>query len=164
MSTFNNTATGLQATTKPAALLELAVLLSECEKNASTTDNPLNNIAITFDVEAGSAAIAATLPIIASLSQLGQIVVSAANYLGAEYVFNGNPNSDIRASHPPGAFLEMAQLVAVSEQAVTINPPNNVTISMDLEGSTATITIALPFTVGTNANGQPVIVATDYLP
>lgn len=164
MSNFNNSGTGLRSTNIPAAFLELAVFLSETERTASTAENPLNNITITFDAEARSAAIAATLPIKAILSESGQIVVSAINYLGATYVFNGNANSDIRATHPPAAFLEMAQIVAGAEQKVTVNQPNNITISMDLEAGTATITAALGFIVTINATGQPIITVVDYLP
>lgn len=70
MSIFNNGGTFL-ATTKPAALLEIAKRLSDVETANSTPDVPLNNVTITFDLEANTAAIAATLPIQPTISPAG---------------------------------------------------------------------------------------------
>lgn len=60
--------------------------------------------------------------------------------------------------------MEMAQIVAGSEQVIPNNTPNNVTIAMDLEGNTATITAALPIVTETDASGKVIITASDYLP
>lgn len=163
MSTFNNNLGPLSSNTKPKAFLEIALVLAALEARASTTENPLNSINVTFDAEARTSSIAATVPISASLNPAGQVVIQAENYLGADYPFSGN-GGDLKATSYPGAFLEMAQIVAAAEKAVTVNQPNNVTISFDLEGGIATVTAALPISININANGEPVVVATDYLP
>lgn len=87
MSTFNNGGGSLNATTKPAALVEVAHQLSNAEKAGSTVDNPINNITITFDLEANSAAIAATIPVAATLNSAGNLVITASDYLGGAVFF-----------------------------------------------------------------------------
>lgn len=163
MSTFNNGGGSLKATTKPGALLEVAHQLSNAEKTASTADNPVNNLTITFDLEANIAALAATLPIAATLNSVGNLVIAASDYLGGAASFNAGAG-DLRATTMPSAFLEVAQIVAGSEQAIVSNTPNNVTIAMDLEGGTATVTAGLPITTVTDATGKVIVTAADYLP
>lgn len=163
MSTFNNGGGSLKATTKPAALLEVAHQLSNAEKAASTADEPINNITITFDLEANTAAIAATIPVAAGLNSAGNLVISASDYLGGTAPFNAGAG-DLKATNLSAAFMEVAQIVAGSEQAIAANTPNNVTLAMDLEGGTATITSALPITTVTDATGKVIVTAADYLP
>lgn len=163
MSAFNNGGT-FSATTKPAALLEIAKRLSDIETANSTPDVPLNNVTITFDLEANTAAIAATLPIQPTISPSGQIVISAVNYIGPGGSYQPGANGDLHTAHWPGLFLEVAQLVGGAEKAVTVNQPNNVTIAMDLEGQTATVTAALPISATISANGSLNVAAADYLP
>jgi len=165
MSVFNNGGGTLKATTKPGALLEVAHSLSNAEKAASTPDNPVNNITITLDLEANTAALAATLPVAATLNAAGEVVIAAGDYLSGAAPFNGGTGGDLKAVNMPAAFLETAQVVAGSEQAVAVNTPNNVTISMDLEAQIATITAGLPITTTIDATtGKVIVTPTDYLP
>lgn len=163
MSTFNGGGGALKSTTKPAGLLELAHALNAAERAASTTDAPLNNITIGLDLEVLTAAIACTLPIGAALNTTGNVIITGTNYLGAS-TFNFGSGGDLRSSHLPAAFLEMAQTVAAAEAALTTSPANNVTISFDLEAGTATIAASLPISSTTDATGKVLITATDYLP
>lgn len=163
MSTFNNGGGTLKSTTKPAGFLEIAHLINEAERTASTVDLTLDNVTITYDTGARTATVDATLPIGSTVNSSGQIVISAANYLGAS-AFNPGTAGEIKGSTFPAAFLEAAQLLASSEQSVTPTPPNNISISFDLEALTATVTATLPVLPSLDSAGKPVFTATDYLP
>ncbi|MCC5619248.1 hypothetical protein LC605_30090 [Nostoc sp. CHAB 5836] len=163
MSTFNNGGGTLKSSTKPAAFLEIAHLINEAERAASTVDVTLDNVTINYDTGARTATIDATLPVGSTINSSGQIVISASNYLGGS-VFNPGTGGEIKASSFPSAFLEMAQFLAASEQAVTPAPPNNITIAIDLEALTTTISATLPVVPTLDSAGKPVFTATDYLP
>ena len=163
MSTFNNGGGTLKSTNKPAAFLELAHLINEAERSASTVDLTLDNVTVNYDTGARTVAIAATLPVGGSINANGQIVVSATNYLGG-VSFNPGTSGELKAANYPAAFLELAQVVAASEAAVAPTPPNNITISIDLEGLTATVAATLPVVPALDSAGKPVFTATDYLP
>lgn len=163
MSTFNNGGGTLKSTNKPAAFLELAHILNEAERAASTADVTFNNLNVAYDAEARTATITASLPVGSAINSSGQIVITATNYLGTA-PFNVGTGGELKGSHSPAAFLEMAQLLASAEQAVTPTPPNNITIAVDLEGLLATVTATLPIVPSLDSAGKPVMTATDYLP
>lgn len=163
MSTFNNGGGSLKSTTKPAAMLEIANLLANAEAAASTTDNPLNSISVTFDLEAKLAQISATLPIGVAIGTAGNFYGGASNYIGVSAAYVPG-NGDLKSIDLPAAFLEMAITVNIAEKAIVTNPPNNVTVSLDLENSQATVTASLPISMSVNASGEIVSHAVDYLP
>ena len=136
---------------------------NEAERIASTVDLTLDNVTIAYDTGARTAAITATLPVGSTINSSGQIVISANNYLGGS-TFNPGTGGEIKASNFPSAFLETAQFLAASEQAVTPTAPNNIAITVDLEGLTATVTATLPVVPSLDSAGKPVFTATDYLP
>lgn len=71
---------------------------------------------------------------------------------------------NVQATTLPGAFLELAQFVSAQEQqVVSEDPPDNISVSFDLDALTATVTATLPITYTSNAEGNIVITATDYL-
>ena len=63
-----------------AALLELATQLQTSELGVAEEVRP-NNVTITVDADAGTASVAATLPITFSLDSSGQLVVTATDYI-----------------------------------------------------------------------------------
>ncbi|WP_045055118.1 hypothetical protein, partial [Aliterella atlantica] len=162
MSTFapgsNN---ALSSTNIPGAFLEMAYLLNQAEKSISTVDNPVNNVTITFDLEASTAAVAATLPVIASSAANGTITIAAEDYIDSPITFGSG--STLKSPTYPGAFIEVAQLLSVSEASITTNPVNNITVSFDLEARTATIAASIPVTPTRSNQGGVEVVATDYL-
>ena len=72
--------TDLSSTHQPAALLELAAQLQASELTVDEATRP-NNVTIAIDADAGTASIAATLPITLSLDSSGQVVVTASDYI-----------------------------------------------------------------------------------
>ena len=70
----------LSSTHQAAALLELATQLQSSELAVPEETRP-NNVTITVDADAGTASIAATLPITLSLDSSGQMVVTATDYI-----------------------------------------------------------------------------------
>lgn len=163
MSTFNNGGGSLKSITKPAAMLEIANLLANAEAAASTTDNPLNSIAVTFDLEAKLAQITASLPINIAIGNAGNFFGVALNYIGvsAAYV---PATGDLKSIDLPAAFLEMAITLSLAEKAIVTDPPNNVIVALDLENLQASVTASLPITMSVNASGEIVAHAVDYLP
>lgn len=77
---FNNGNGELESTHKTAALLELAQKVQAAELVKPVDARP-NNLTITFDLEAATAAVDATLPITVTSNPSGAIVVTANDYL-----------------------------------------------------------------------------------
>ena len=70
----------LNSTNQPAALLELAAQLQASEFTVPEETRP-NNVTIAVDADAGTASIAATLPVTLSLDSSGQMVITATDYI-----------------------------------------------------------------------------------
>ncbi|MUL39312.1 hypothetical protein [Gloeocapsopsis dulcis] len=63
-----------------AALLETSMMLQNYELSVPEETRP-NNITVTFDSEAGSATIAATIPVTITLDPTGKPVITAEDYI-----------------------------------------------------------------------------------
>lgn len=167
MSVFTPGASGLDSTTKPAALFEAARLLDASE-NARNGANPgvapKQNITVSIDFSTRVAAIAATIPIAFGLDNAGKILVDTIDYLSAPYstfVAGG----DVKSVDTPSLFVEVAQILAAAEKAVTPvdDQPNNVSITVDAETQSVTVSANLPITTSSTTTGEVVIAAVDYL-
>jgi hypothetical protein len=72
---------------------------------------------------------------------------------------------EIKSTDKPSALLELAQLVQAAELTVPVETrPNNVTITIDGEASTATVSAVLPVIFSVDATGKIVVDAVDYIP
>lgn len=80
MASLLTPGTDIKSTTKPAGLLELAHLLQADELAVPAETRP-DNISITYDAEAGTASVTATLPITFTLDANGKPVATAVDYL-----------------------------------------------------------------------------------
>ncbi|MEM9926769.1 MAG: hypothetical protein AAF915_23980 [Cyanobacteria bacterium P01_D01_bin.50] len=73
--------------------------------------------------------------------------------------------SDLSSATQPAALLELAFQLQASEITIPEETrPNNVTITVDAEEGTASISATLPVSFSLDASGQPVLTATDYIP
>ena len=73
--------------------------------------------------------------------------------------------ADLESTNQPAALLELAFQLQASELTIPEDTrPNNLTIAIDGEESTATVTATLPVTFALDASGKPVVTATDYIP
>jgi hypothetical protein len=72
--------TNIKSTNKPAGLLELAHLL-QADELAVPADTRPNNVTISYDAEAATATVTATLPITFSLDANGKPVATATDYI-----------------------------------------------------------------------------------
>jgi hypothetical protein len=71
----------LNSDSLPEALLEIASLLAASEKAVTPAENQPNNVQITFDLETGSAVIAANLPFTTAAAANGDVTIHAIDYL-----------------------------------------------------------------------------------
>lgn len=170
MSVFQSgTGGALVSTTLPAALFEVSRLLISAENTRNAANSgvaAINNITANLSIDGGVASIAATIPIIATLSTSGVPTISAQNYLGSAYTgFIPGTGADVKSTNVIAAFVEIAQLLSATEKGVTPveNQPDNVQITYDLEASSATISANLPFSTTASASGNITIEALDYL-
>jgi hypothetical protein len=75
------------------------------------------------------------------------------------------PGTDIKSTNKVAGLLEIAQLLQAAELAVPEETrPNNVSISIDLETGTASVTATLPVSAVVSSTGTIVVAATDYIP
>lgn len=70
----------LKSTHKAALFLEAGLSLQASELSVPAETRP-NNLTITFDSEAGTATIAATLPVSIQLDNSGKAIVQAVDYI-----------------------------------------------------------------------------------
>lgn len=75
------------------------------------------------------------------------------------------PGTDIKSTNKVAGLLEIAQLLQVAELGVPEEArPNNISISIDLETGTASVTATLPVSAVVSPTGTIVVTATDYIP
>lgn len=77
-------------------------------------------------------------------------------------VFTPGTGGTLKSTDLPGALLETAQLTQIAEQGMS-TPKNNVSVSLNSEGTVATITAQLPVTTTVSTDGSIKVVATDYI-
>ncbi|MBD2416064.1 hypothetical protein H6G80_03155 [Nostoc sp. FACHB-87] len=169
MSTFDPGDAGtLKSTQLPAALFEICRALDAAENTRNGANpglTPRRNISTTVSFDTGTIAVAATIPVTPSIGAGGLIQLTASDYLGAPYSNFTNGGGDLASDTLPEALLEMANLLAAAEKAVTPaeNQPNNVQVQFDLETGSATISANMPFTTAAATNGDVTVHAIDYL-
>jgi hypothetical protein len=169
MSTFDPGDNGtLKSTQLPAALFEICRALDAAENTRNGANpglTPRRNISTTVSFDTGTIAVAATIPVTPSIGAGGLIQLAASDYLGAPYSTFVNGGGDLASDTLPEALLEIANLLAAAEKAVTPaeNQPNNVQVQFDLETGSATISANMPFTTAASANGDVTVHAIDYL-
>lgn len=75
-----------------------------------------------------------------------------------------NPGTgDLSSSDLPSAFVELAALLQLAEAAIADTPPNNVTLTADVDGGNFTISVNLPISASVDGSGQPTITVSDYV-
>lgn len=75
-----------------------------------------------------------------------------------------NPGSgDLSSTNLPAAFVEIAARLQLAETAIATNPPDNLTLTSDIDGQSFGINASLPISATVDTSGQPIMAATDYL-
>lgn len=158
----------LKSDTKPAALVEAALVLDAAEKARNGNNpgiTPKNNVSLTFSSDDGTANIAATLPVDVSVGADGSVKYLPKDYLGGGYA-TFTAGGDITATSAMAAFLQVAQILSAAEKAIqpTEDQPNFIQVEASSETGTVTVTASLPYTSTIDATtGSLTITAYDYL-
>ncbi|MBE9056349.1 hypothetical protein [Sphaerospermopsis sp. LEGE 08334] len=169
MSTFDaGTGGTLKSTQIPQAFFEVCRALDAAENTRNGANPglpPRRNLSTTVSFDTGTVAVAATIPIIASIQTDGTIKISGSDYLGSTYSSFNNGGGDLTSTNIVAAFLETASLLSSAEKVVTPveNQPNNIQIVIDTEAGNATVSANLPFTTAAANNGDVTVIAIDYL-
>ncbi|NJL64897.1 MAG: hypothetical protein HC903_27705 [Methylacidiphilales bacterium] len=169
MSIFDpGTAGTLNSTQIPAAFFEVCRALDAAEnlRNGSNPGlPPRRNLSTTVSFDTGTIAVAATLPVSVNVQTDGSIDITASDYLGATYSTFSGGGGTLKSDTLPEAFLELANILAAAEKAVTPADaqPNNIQIQFDIETGSATISANMPFTTEAASDGDVTIHAIDYL-
>ncbi|NEO34266.1 MAG: hypothetical protein F6K36_28460 [Symploca sp. SIO3C6] len=155
----------MSALTLPAAFAEAAHMLFAAETEIAADNRP-GFISVTSDLSAATITVSATLPVTTTLNANGQVVVTASDYLqplGATSEFDAG-GGELSSIHKTAALFEIAQKVHAAEQALPADTqPNNLTVAIDLEASTAQIDASFPITSAIGANSTIVLTVVDYL-
>ncbi len=168
MSLILTTGSSLKSDTKPAALIEAALLLDGAEKarnGANPGITPKNNVSLVFSSDEGTANITATLPVDVSVGTDGGVKYLPKDYLGGTYAAF-TAGGDVTATSAMAAFLQVAQILSAAEKAIqpTEDQPNFIQVDSSSETGTVTITAAIPYSSAIDATtGSLTITALDYL-
>jgi hypothetical protein len=166
-SVILTTGSSLKADTKPAAVLEAALLLDAAEKARNGQNpgiTPKNNVSITLSSDDGTAVLTATLPVDVTIGSDGSVSYAPKDYLGGSYAAF-TPGGDVTATNRMAALVQVAQILSASEKAVqpTEDQPNFIQIESSSEAGTITIAAAMPITQTIDTAGNVVTEALDYL-
>lgn len=154
MATFNPGTSGtLKSVKLESAFVEICEYLQDPEAAAN-----LNNVTITYNSDALTAAINATIPVTSTIGTGGAVTFAAVNALSDTFVGGGGTLS---AAHGYAALLECAKRLQIAESGLS-TPINNVSVTINDEAGTATITANIPITIAVNASGKPEITAVEY--
>ncbi|BAU63031.1 hypothetical protein STA3757_03860 [Stanieria sp. NIES-3757] len=77
--------------------------------------------------------------------------------------FDPGTSGTLKSTTIPAAFVEAVTVLQNREAAITTNPPDNVTVSIDVDNQLATLALTLPITFSLDGTGKPVVTASDYL-
>ncbi len=168
MSAYSNTGSGITATTKAAAFVEVCRLLNEAEiaRNAANPGlTAKNNVTMSASFDNKTFSIAASLPIQNVLDTTGKMVLDAVDYLGTLYSVFVPGTGQAKSTDLPSLLLEIAQILSAAEKAITpeADQPNNIQLTYDNESGVATITGNIPFTATIGAAGVVSLTALDYV-
>jgi len=154
MATFNRGTGGtLKSTVLEAAFLEICEYVQPLE-----TDLNLNNVTVTYNSDALTAAVNATIPVSSTIGAGGSIIYTATNSLSDPFL---NGGGTLSATHGYAAVLETAKRLQAAEAGLT-TPINNISVTINDEAGTATIAANLPISIAVNTSGKPEIVADEY--
>lgn len=148
----------LKSVSYEAALVEACQLLELAEETSISpdtvdfTDVSHNNTTKTFEISVA-------LPFTVALTGAGIPTISATAYIAP--IFN-NGGADIDATTLPGAVLELAQKIQITERSNSANP-NNLNIVYNTDDGVATITASIPCVRSVTATGAILTTATPYL-
>jgi hypothetical protein len=151
-----------------SAFVEAAQLVANAELAITEVNRP-TNMAISSDLRLGTLTIAASLPVTISVNSSAQAVISAFDYIAVLAASGGNSTfidggSELNATNLVSAFWELASKLSAAELALPeATRPNNLTISSDFDGGTATISASIPIVVTFDTTGKLVVDAVNYL-
>lgn len=168
MTAYISTGSSLSSDTLAAAFVEAARILNDAESNRNAANPgvaPKNNVSMTADFDGRTLNTTLALPIIQTFDGSGKVVIQAQDYLGTIYSAFTVGTGDAKSSTKMGAALEIAQILAAAEKAVTpeTDQPNNIQITYDFEAKLANISATTPFTPSIGLNGEVTLTALDYV-
>lgn len=168
MTAYVSTGSSLSSDTISAAFIEAARILNDAESlrnSANPGVAPKNNVSMTADFDGKTLNTTLALPIIQTFDISGKVVIGVQDYLGVTYSAFTVGTGQAKSSTKMGAVLEIAQLLAAAEKAVTpeTDQPNNIQITYDFESQLANITATTPFTPSIGALGEITLTALDYV-
>lgn len=157
----------LQSTALPAALLEVATILSNTEKALTT---PQNNVQVAYDFESLIATVTASLPITVNNATPAHVALVPVDYAPVAD-FNATAVTGLTGgasiNNPSLALLKIATAIDAAEKAKvaaggSIPEGVGVALTADLENLRAGLSIDVPFAVAISG-GQQVLSAVNYL-
>lgn len=168
MTAYVSTGSSLSSTTLAGAFVEAARLLNdaEAERNAANPGvAPKNNVSMTADFDGRTLNTTIALPFVQTFDTAGKVVIAASDYLGGTYSAFTVGTGQAKSTTKMGAVLEIAQILAAAEKAITpeTDQPNNIQITYDFEALTANITATTPFTPNVGTAGEITLEALDYV-
>jgi hypothetical protein len=168
MSLYLSTGSTILSDTISAAFVESARLLNDAEslRNAANPGvTPKNNVNMTADFDARTINTNISLPLIQSFDVSGKVVIQAQDYLGVIYSAFTPGTGTAKSLTIMGAVLEVSQLLAAAEKAITpeTDQPNNIQITYDFEARIIQITATTPFTPTVGVSGEVTLTALDYV-
>jgi hypothetical protein len=168
MTAYISTGSSLSSDTLSAAFIEAARILNDSESTRNAANPgvaPKNNVSMTADFDGRTLNTTLALPIIQTFDTSGKIIIAAQDYLGSTYSAFTVGTGQAKSVTKMGAVLEIAQILAAAEKAVTpeTDQPNNIQITYDFEAQIANITATTPFTPSIGTLGEITLTALDYV-
>jgi hypothetical protein len=168
MSAYVSTGSSLSSDTKAGAFVEAVRLLNDAEATRNAANPGVtakNNVTQIADFDGRTLNTTVSLPIVQTFDSNGKVVIAAQDYLGSTYSAFTVGTGDAKSTTKMGAVLEIAQILAAAEKAITpeTDQPNNIQITYDFEALTANISATTPFTPSVGTNGEITITALDYV-
>lgn len=154
MAAFNNGGGDLTATTLEAAFIEIALNCLSADQDLTT---PTGNVSDDIAANGASTTISATLPVTQSLVA-GKIQLTAVDYLSLP--FDPGQGGTLVSTTWPAALLEITSRMQSLEIAQNLNV---ITMTLNVDAGTATITAPLGLTRTIGAGGTQVLSANTYL-
>ena len=145
-------------------LLQICTYLQIKEKNLSSNPTGKDFFQITYNLNDMVTGISFAIPAEQSISESGQVMTNASDYLQG-VTFTPGTGGTFKSSSLSQYFLEVVTYVQIKENIAASNPQsvNNVSSSYDADDKLFSGSINLPISVTFDNTGHPVISAVEYL-
>lgn len=154
-----------KSVTAEGRAIEALVYLQNLERNTTNNPDGFNALTGSFDTEEGVFSGTYSLPAVQQIAVGGVLQIQASTYLQSSTVAPGGDSPTFVSTRAEAYVLEVLMYLQFLERQPSRNPQNRNYVTGTFNSDTGIYqgTFNLPITITLDAEGKPLITATEYI-